>query len=236
MLKVIRSLLLKIVDDIDAGNSNISEGEALEIVDSLKRFTDKEKRLSKYAACEYLNVSRATFDNYVREGDFMPMDDFYMRRHNRPDEFMDMFDSRGDRFSDRFNESGMRSGDMDRMMRYMRNSMRGSESEHFTESEAKYLVADMYHTENGRKYSGEKFDMHKAKEICERYRGILPTSATVADVYVAINSQYHDYAELFKNWFGDGIEQKIVESAIVFWFKDADCKAENKVVEYLGEY
>lgn len=124
-----------------------------------------------------------------------------------------------------------------RMMRYMRNSMRNSMSgEHFTESEAKYLVADMYHTENGRKYSGEKFDMHKAKEICERYRGILPTSATVADVYVAINSQYHDYAELFKNWFGDGIEQKIVESAIVFWFKDADCKAENKVVEYLGEY
>ena len=155
-----------------------------------------------------------------------------MRRHNRPDESMDMFDSRGDRF----NESGMRSGDMDRMMRYMRNSMRGSESEHFTESEAKYLVADMYHTENGRKYSGEKFDMYKAKEICERYRGILPTSATVADVYVAINSQYHDYAELFKDWFGDGIEQKIVESAIVFWFKDADCKAENKVVEYLGEY
>jgi predicted DNA-binding transcriptional regulator AlpA len=40
----------------------------IEIVDSLKRFTDKEKRLSKYAACEYLNVSRATFDNYVREG------------------------------------------------------------------------------------------------------------------------------------------------------------------------
>lgn len=68
MLRVIRSLLLKIVDDIDAGNSNISEGEAIEIVDSLKRFTDKEERLSKYAACKYLNVSRATFDNYVREG------------------------------------------------------------------------------------------------------------------------------------------------------------------------
>lgn len=68
MLKVIRSLLLKIVDDINAGNSNISEGEAIKIVDSLKRFTDKEKRLSKYAACEYLNVSRATFDNYIREG------------------------------------------------------------------------------------------------------------------------------------------------------------------------
>ena len=185
---------------------------------------------------DFMGKYRRSSMRHGREGDFIPMDDFYMRRHNRPDEFMDMFDSRSDRFSDRFNESGMRSGDMARMMRYMRNSMRGSESEHCTESEAKYLVADMYHTENGRKYSGEKFDMHKAKEICERYRGILPTSATVADVYVAINSQYHDYVELFKNWFGDGIEQKIVESAIVFWFKDADCKAENKVVKYLGEY
>lgn len=68
MLRAIRSLLLKIVDDIDAGNSNISEEEAIEIVDSLKRFTDRERRLSKYAACEYLNISRATFDNYVREG------------------------------------------------------------------------------------------------------------------------------------------------------------------------
>lgn len=107
---------------------------------------------------------------------------------------------------------------------------------HMSEIEAREVVSGMYHIEGGRKYIGEKFDMYKAKEICERYRGILPTSATVADVYVAINSQYHDYAELFKNWFGDGIEQKIVESAIVFWFKDADCKAENKVVEYLGEY
>lgn len=43
MLKVIRSLLLKIVDDIDAGNSNITEGEAPEIVDSLKRFKSLAK-------------------------------------------------------------------------------------------------------------------------------------------------------------------------------------------------
>lgn len=35
MLRVIRSLLLKIVDDIDAGNSNISEGEAIEVEERL---------------------------------------------------------------------------------------------------------------------------------------------------------------------------------------------------------
>jgi predicted DNA-binding transcriptional regulator AlpA len=54
--------------DIDAGNSNITEDEATKLIDTLKELTDKEKRLSKYAACEYLNVSRVTFDNYVREG------------------------------------------------------------------------------------------------------------------------------------------------------------------------
>lgn len=41
---------------------------------------------------------------------------------------------------------------------------------------------------------------------------------------------------LFKNWFGNDIEQKVVESAIVFWFKDADAKSENKLVEYFREY
>lgn len=68
MLKVIRNLLMKIVDDIDAGNSNITEEEAVKLIGTLKELSDKERRLSKYAACEYLNVSRATFDNYVREG------------------------------------------------------------------------------------------------------------------------------------------------------------------------
>lgn len=95
---------------------------------------------------------------------------------------------------------------------------------------------DYIRVRKGIKNSGEKFDIHKAKEICERYRGVIPVSATPTDVYVAINSQYHDYVELFKSWFGDNVDQKIIESAIIFWFKDVDCKAENKVVEYLGEY
>lgn len=68
MIELIKKYLLKIVDDIDAGNSNLTESEAVELVDTLKRLTDREKRLSRYEACRYLNVSRATFDNYVREG------------------------------------------------------------------------------------------------------------------------------------------------------------------------
>ncbi len=68
MLKVIRNLLLKIVDNIDAGNSNITENEAMELVKVLQSYTDKTVKMSKYQACQYLNISRATFDNYVREG------------------------------------------------------------------------------------------------------------------------------------------------------------------------
>ena len=68
MLKIIKELLLKVVDNIDSGNSNASEDEQIEIIGIIKELTDKTQRLSKYKACEYLNVSRATFDNYVREG------------------------------------------------------------------------------------------------------------------------------------------------------------------------
>ena len=66
MIKVIRRLLEDIINNIDAGNSNLSEGECLKAIDLLKEFTDKTKVFSKYEAYKYLNISRATFDNYVK--------------------------------------------------------------------------------------------------------------------------------------------------------------------------
>lgn len=68
MINVIKELLLKIIDDIDAGNSNISEEDGLEVVKVLKRYTRKDKPMSKYEAYTYLNISRATFDNLVKDG------------------------------------------------------------------------------------------------------------------------------------------------------------------------
>ena len=68
MLKVIRNQLAKILNDIDVGNSNITENEAVELAKVLQSYTDKTIKMSKYQACQYLNISRATFDNYVREG------------------------------------------------------------------------------------------------------------------------------------------------------------------------
>lgn len=68
MSNIIKELLLKIVDSIDAGNSSLSEEESIKILEYLKRVTDKDQRISKYEACRHLNVSRATFDNYIRAG------------------------------------------------------------------------------------------------------------------------------------------------------------------------
>ena len=67
-MDVIAQLLEQCLGNIKAGTSNISEEDQLEIVEMLKKYTDKDRRLSKYQACTYLNMSRATFDNYVREG------------------------------------------------------------------------------------------------------------------------------------------------------------------------
>lgn len=52
MLKIIREILLKIVND--------------EVIEYLSGITNKNEKLSKYQACKYLKVSRATFDNYVK--------------------------------------------------------------------------------------------------------------------------------------------------------------------------
>lgn len=68
MIGLIRSLLQNCIDRIDAGNSNLNAEEEIEVIELLKKYTDKDRKLSKYQACTYLNMSRATFDKYIREG------------------------------------------------------------------------------------------------------------------------------------------------------------------------
>lgn len=53
---------------MDCGNSNLSDEEILEVIDMLKEYSRKDIPLSKYQAYTYLNISRAKFDNLVREG------------------------------------------------------------------------------------------------------------------------------------------------------------------------
>lgn len=72
MLKsIIRSLLQKFIDDLDTGNTNITEDQQVKIISILSDIANPDQRMSKIQACDYLGVSRATFDNYVRDG-FIP--------------------------------------------------------------------------------------------------------------------------------------------------------------------
>ena len=81
----------------------------------------------------------------------------------------------------------------------------------------------------------EKYDMQKAHEVCSKFKDKLEDEVEVADVYVAINAQYHDYCELFEKWFGKGnFDDMIFESAISFWFDDVDF-GEDKLWKYFNE-
>lgn len=68
MLNIISKTLRSIADKIDEGSISSNPEETIQAMEALKVFVDKDRRLSKYQACQYLNVSRATFDNYVRAG------------------------------------------------------------------------------------------------------------------------------------------------------------------------
>ena len=48
MMGLIRSLLQNCIDRIDAGNSNLSAEEEIEVIELLKNYTNKDRKLSKY--------------------------------------------------------------------------------------------------------------------------------------------------------------------------------------------
>jgi hypothetical protein len=63
LISVLTKLLRKTADDLDAGNSELSESEALDIMDTLCHTA-----LSKAQAYTYLNTKRSNFDKLVRDG------------------------------------------------------------------------------------------------------------------------------------------------------------------------
>lgn len=109
-------------------------------------------------------------------------------------------------------------------MRKLHESIKGA---HFDEEYAKWQVSAMYHTaDNGKVCKGEIYNYDCAKNVFDKYVRNINSSITVWDVYVAINAQYHDYVRLYSEWFRNinknELDNKIIESAITFYFKDED--------------
>ena len=65
-MKILKATIVRLLRDIanklDAGTSEISETEAIEIASMLTHHV-----MSKETACQYLNLSRSRFDDLVRE-------------------------------------------------------------------------------------------------------------------------------------------------------------------------
>lgn len=60
--KLVSKYLRELADKIDTGTSEITESEAVDILKVVAH-----QAMSKEQACQYLNLSRARFDDLVRE-------------------------------------------------------------------------------------------------------------------------------------------------------------------------
>lgn len=67
LMRMVRDALSDRINDIDTGNSNLSDEQCIAALEGLGALARKDIPMSKYQAYQYLGVSRATFDNYVRE-------------------------------------------------------------------------------------------------------------------------------------------------------------------------
>ena len=65
---ILASLLRSVADNIDAGNSNITEEEMLEICEMIGNSSNPEEKISKYQTAELLGVNHKTIDYYVKKG------------------------------------------------------------------------------------------------------------------------------------------------------------------------
>ena len=66
--EIIKKQLLKIVDDLDSHESEVDPNDVDDLFMVLASKADRNTKMSKYQACKYLNVSRATFDSKVANG------------------------------------------------------------------------------------------------------------------------------------------------------------------------
>lgn len=107
------------------------------------------------------------------------------------------------------------------------------------ELNAMYQVSNMYHTKaNGVVCRGQIFTVEDAKAIYDKHVRNINREITYWDVYIAVNVQYHDYIRMYKQWFPnlteEQLDEKIIHSAINFWFEDEDAGS-GKVWNYFKD-
>ena len=68
MLELIKRQLLKIINDIDSGNSNLDAVQTVELADFLSELNSNNKLYNRTQAAKYLNCSVQSLDLYRKDG------------------------------------------------------------------------------------------------------------------------------------------------------------------------
>lgn len=68
MIHAIRNILAQLIDDLDAGNTYLSESEMMDIMDLFNRLNNRNTMMNRTEAAEYLHMSQRSFDRYVHDG------------------------------------------------------------------------------------------------------------------------------------------------------------------------
>ena len=67
-IDLLKRTLLSVVDNIDTGNSNIDDNQCEELIKLINQVSLVNNKFSKYQSYNYLGLSRATFDRYIKDG------------------------------------------------------------------------------------------------------------------------------------------------------------------------
>lgn len=69
MLTVIANILKQKAADLENGTSNLSSEGCYKVLNLLNLLENGDQPFTKTEAADYIHVSRATFENYVRRGE-----------------------------------------------------------------------------------------------------------------------------------------------------------------------
>ena len=122
----------------------------------------------------------------------------------------------------------------DKYWEIMRDTHEMMYGKHFDKEYAEWQVEHMHHKCNGKEYKGEHWSYEETFNVMQKYRGVLSPEITPCDFYVALNAQWHDYQCWMHEHFEseEEVDTAIIESAVVFWFKDEDYDGNDKVWSY----
>lgn len=122
----------------------------------------------------------------------------------------------------------------DKYWEIMRDTHEMMYGKHFDREYAEWQVEQMHHKCGDKMHKGEHWSHEETTQVMQKYRPMLSPEITPCDFYVALNAQWHDYHCWLRGIYAteEEVDLAIIESAVVFWFKDEDYDGNDKVWVY----